>query len=283
MPASRKRNKGKERKARKVETEKIRLQKVWRNWALGSNILRGNMSIECDHGCNNTRDIISTLSDDHPVSTFICEFAGDWFPAYDKNMLVYLRGLFKEHSQVWCNESYRRMAIQILTSIGINWIIQQDHLENMLSSPGCLGSTTAYDDKLAMATIIVVLENYHDDVEDIDTTILIQAAAKIRNLQPGTNSSMRDALKFYYKRTSCSCLKALYSKARKTIRKVSRCVGCEQEHERVLLSLCSRCRMPHYCSRECQVADWPRHKDYCNYVVDIHNRGTASAVCGSKI
>ena len=270
MPASRKRNKGKERKAKKAETEKIRLQKVWRNWALGSNILSGNMSIECDHGCN-TGNIIALLSDDHPVSTFICEFAGDWFPAYNNNMLTYIRGLFDSHRQVWCNESYRRMAIQILTSIGINWILQQVHLENVLSSPGLLGSTTAYDDKLAMATIIIVLENCPDGLEDIDTIILSRAAAKIRNLQPGTNSSMRDALKFYYKRTSCSCLKALYSKARKTIRKVSRCVGCKQEHERVLLSVCSRCLIPHYCSRECQVADWRRHKDVCNYVVSMYS------------
>jgi hypothetical protein len=30
------------------------------------------------------------------------------------------------------------------------------------------------------------------------------------------------------------------------------------------LSRCSRCRIVQYCSRDCQDADWPRHKLFCN-------------------
>jgi hypothetical protein len=41
-----------------------------------------------------------------------------------------------------------------------------------------------------------------------------------------------------------------------------RCVCGSQEH----LSLCSRCKGQYYCSRECQVADWPNHKLVCNPV-----------------
>eukprot|EP00984_Skeletonema_dohrnii_P035641 scaffold35642_cov211-Skeletonema_dohrnii-CCMP3373.AAC.1 len=26
---------------------------------------------------------------------------------------------------------------------------------------------------------------------------------------------------------------------------------------------CTQCRVANYCSRECQVADWPEHKNYC--------------------
>ena len=55
MPASsRKRNKGKERKAKKEETEKVMIRNLWCTW-----------TNRCDHGC--TVDI----PDDHPVSNFM--------------------------------------------------------------------------------------------------------------------------------------------------------------------------------------------------------------------
>ena len=40
----------------------------------------------------------------------------------------------------------------------------------------------------------------------------------------------------------------------------ARCVGCE---EAKAYSKCDRCLIARYCSRECQVADWSRHKAGC--------------------
>ena len=34
----------------------------------------------------------------------------------------------------------------------------------------------------------------------------------------------------------------------------------EVEQKRTLLKVCSKCRAMQYCSRKCQVADWPRHQ-----------------------
>ena len=33
--------------------------------------------------------------------------------------------------------------------------------------------------------------------------------------------------------------------------------------ERMLLMVCSRCRIPQFCSRQCQVAGWPVHEKEC--------------------
>ncbi|KAJ6511186.1 hypothetical protein C8R45DRAFT_1207878 [Mycena sanguinolenta] len=35
------------------------------------------------------------------------------------------------------------------------------------------------------------------------------------------------------------------------------------------LSKCNRCKTARYCSKECQKADWPHHKAYCNMVKDF--------------
>ena len=68
MPSSRKRNKGKERKAKKVEAEKVLNNNRWRTWSEGVNCIEGK-TIKCDHGCG-MRDIRS-ISDDHPVAKFM--------------------------------------------------------------------------------------------------------------------------------------------------------------------------------------------------------------------
>src|SRR4030042_3412346 len=40
-----------------------------------------------------------------------------------------------------------------------------------------------------------------------------------------------------------------------------RCRNCKLMSNN--MKCCSRCRFPYYCSRECQVEDWPRHKEDC--------------------
>ena len=244
-PKSRKRNKGKERKAKqqakKEEEERADANEYWRKYC-GSN--------QCDHG----HEVV--VPDDHPVSSFIDQF---YINLLHKGMSVIenLRKIFESHTNIWNNESYRKLAIGLLKRIGTNLL-----LRDRIGGAVCT------------AKFIVVLEHYIG-TGDINSAIHKRAVrSKSRDLRADGISSRRDALKFYRKRITCKCLKKIHLEARKTTPKTGICGHCKQERERVSLSTCSRCMVYQYCSRECQVAGWPCHKEYCDDYVQAYEKQT---------
>eukprot|EP00984_Skeletonema_dohrnii_P005326 scaffold1874_cov89-Skeletonema_dohrnii-CCMP3373.AAC.3 len=106
------------------------------------------------------------------------------------------------------------------------------------------------------------------------------ATAIRRNRQASFNESKindlyfgdeRTIVMFLRKRISCCCLDKMYKKV-KHWTKMSGCYnnGCINANglvERSKTSCCSRCRKAIYCSRECQVAHWPHHKERCDEMV----------------
>ena len=241
MPASsRKRNKGKDRKAKqlakKEQNERVEARKFWLSFCGGRN--------QCNHGC----DLIS-VSDDHPVTSFIDQF---YINLQIKDMSVQqtLKELFFTHRHIWDNESYRKLSIGILTRIGTNMMLREG---SDMSGPGCV------------AQAIVVLEHYNDS-DDIVLVMYKRAVLSSWKDVSIISSERRDTLKFLRKRTTCKCLKKMHLEARKTIPKKGLCWNCKEEKDRMLLSVCSKCMVIQYCSRECQVAAWPGHKEFCGLI-----------------
>ncbi len=77
---------------------------------------------------------------------------------------------------------------------------------------------------------------------------------------------------YFRKRIPCKCLDEKYKEV-KSITKMSVCMNPEcslpgRKVERKGMLHCIRCRQRYYCSRECQEAAWPMHKEFCNQYVD---------------
>jgi len=238
-PSSRKRNKGKDRKAKqqakKEENVRADLHRFWRRLCL---------SMECNHGCG------MMISDDHPVSSFMDQF---FVNSKHKRMTVSqtLKDLFETHPQIWKDKSLRQLALGMLTRFGTNMILDANY---NLGWPLCI------------AQCIVVLEQYNG-TDDIDLAMNERVVrTKWRSV-----CNMRDCLKFYRKRVSCKCPKTMHLWSRKKIPKTGICWNCHKEKERVALSVCSRCMITPYCSRGCQVADWTNHKKSCDDYVRAQN------------
>eukprot|EP00984_Skeletonema_dohrnii_P001807 scaffold594_cov71-Skeletonema_dohrnii-CCMP3373.AAC.5 len=72
---------------------------------------------------------------------------------------------------------------------------------------------------------------------------------------------------FFRKRIPCKCLDESYKEV-KSITKMGLChnLSCslpDRTAERSKMLSCTRCRRANYCSRECQKAAWPLHKQSC--------------------
>ena len=191
------------------------------------------------------------ITDDHPVSGFMDQF---YINLRSKSLTtaVNMKSIFQTHTQIWTNESYRKLAIGILVRIGTNMLLQGVDM----SWPVCT------------AVSVVVLEHYNETKDGIDSVMNKRVVrSKGRDIWSSSTSIKRDLLKFFRKRTSCKCLKKMHLEARRTMPKMGRCMNCCKEHERVHFSVCSRCMIEQYCSRECQVAHWSVHERSCDIYV----------------
>ena len=143
---------------------------------------------------------------------------------------------------MWNDVECRQMAIGVLLSAGTNMILNANDVDGGMER--------------GIAIAILSLDAWSCP------------PSKLAILADGNE---RDILKFYSKRLSCSCLYEKYKEARKTLPKVGKCANCGEKKERDCFVTCGRCKVPFYCSRECQIAHVPTHKTHCGTYVDSHN------------
>lgn len=158
MP-SRKRNKGKDRKARKEENKRVEMRNKWQAWARGE-FERGHVTTTCAHG----GDEMILSDNNHPVCSFMDTYFGNWTAmTTTKN----LKDTFQKHAEVWNDHSWKRIAINILVRIGTNLLLDK------------------YTGTRTIALAIVVLENY-DGSGDIESTMNCHVVAtKFRDILRG--------------------------------------------------------------------------------------------------
>lgn len=89
------------------------------------------------------------------------------------------------------------------------------------------------------------------------------------------------SVRFFHKRNSCECLKEVYSKLKKSTVRKARCYHCHELKDSSEVHLCSRCKVVLYCSRDCQVADFPRHKKACKHLRDTKKMDETDSVVSS--
>ena len=255
-PSSRKKNKGRDRKAKKEEAKRAKVHTIWKLWANG---LQCDGSVyQCNHGLAEVPDL------SHPVSVFIDALFSN-SDSFDD-----IRPALQNHPQIRKNDKDLNLVAHMLIRIAAtNLIYNKDGLGGVSLAWG-------------IALDILVLENYDESIGDVDDNYHLArhnriVASKIRDICMNDSSCIRrDALKFFHKRMNCSCLKKMHLEARKTMPKMGKCDHCGVVKERALLMVCSRCMIDQYCSRKCQVAASPNHQIRCDDFYRAHQRTVAN-------
>ena len=245
----RKREKGKARKAKaaavqatqqaspfnagSLAQQSIVDSQEWRLWAM----VKPN---RCNHGCP------VLPAPDHAVSLFMDALWADSF-VEDKSAVDLLVDVIYNHQRVWDNATLRKMALDIMLAIGVNFIIFDK---------------VKHKSALYFAHAISILEQYNGNGEDGFIVGVYKAIRVEHDLRCGGE---REIIRFFLKRISCSCLKATYSQIKEShpIR-TGECFTCKQSKKLSLQMLCGRCNIVQYCCKECQAAHWPEHKGLCN-------------------
>ena len=226
MP-SRKRNKGKDRKAKKA----AEVNSMWVKWSrgesdddkIGTFNLFSEMTFAIPDGSNKN----------DPVVRFMDTLSMIWIDRSNGLPLCHVENMritYQKHRQVWKNENYRGTVRDILTAIGINFLLRKDHAVSA-----------------SFAWAVVCLEHYDEDGDFDSSAYCRPVATKFRDFFGCREGSMRELLKFYRKRIACSCLlKKMHLGARKALKKMGQCSNCKNRKERALLMLCGRCRVNQY-------------------------------------
>ena len=152
MP-SRKKNKGRERKARKEDSKIMRGLAHWGE---------DNEQINCNHGHE-----LSIPAKEHPVPTFINSFCAEVEKGRD-NVDDIIRGLLRQLPRVLVEDN-RKMTINILLSMGTNILLYQ-------KSESLIGPFDVSDLERHITCLILVLENY-GELEDVYSAIYNQTCA----------------------------------------------------------------------------------------------------------
>jgi len=94
-----------------------------------------------------------------------------------------------------------------------------------------------------------------------------KAGVQLQKLLEVYTSDDHTLVSFYRKRISCTCLDKKHKEV-KSIKKMGLCnnnqcplPGLKVERSKMLY--CTRCSVAYYCSRDCQEADWRGHKKSC--------------------
>lgn len=192
MPSSsRKKNKGRDRKAKKAESERVANYNTWQGWATGRNMGATGENVQCSHGLEATIPDIS-----HPVSSFISDYL----------LRDNVRDTLQANEEVWNNDNHRILARDVLIRIAATHLLDNEIVLTVTQNTHLDGVSLAW----GITTAILILENYDKMVSSsLDDNYSVAkysriVASKDRDLGVRhSGKSKRDVIKFYLKRMKC--------------------------------------------------------------------------------
>ncbi|KAL7548059.1 hypothetical protein ACHAWF_011345 [Thalassiosira exigua] len=133
-------------------------------------------------------------------------------------------------------------------------MVEEDHSEAQLMALGGCG------------VAVVIIESFDENSNELD--IHDDVCWKHRYV---FNGCRRSIVKFFAKRIPCKCLDGLLSEVQSQP-KTGLCFTCSEKKDLRELMVCNGCKVADYCSVECQESDWPQHQKHCKKYRALHSK-----------
>ena len=213
-------------------------------------------SEECHHGY-----VILPMY--HVCVAFVYSFyeESDAFSGLEMRIDHFFKHLYEatrvKYAEVWNDPDKLQLVASLYTKDGVGKILEE----------GCHAATIR-------ATLVSFFEQWaavvlYQNACDWDIFVASCDWAKMSELIIGDEHTL---VSFFRKRITCTCLDNKYKEV-KSIAKIGTCcnIKCSLPDNKAVRSemlSCTQCRA-NYCSRECQAAHWPTHKETCAIRADI--------------
>ena len=249
MPSkSRKKIKG---QARKAKAKAAAAAKVL---PMVQRLISPNNSTNCEASCEHGQEELE----------LVCkEFMVLFYQSYMTNMCfeqvpIALSTAYDMHPEAVNNKYNLEIVEKKIISNGVNFILGQTLTNNMI-----FDFQISFGSAIALMLIGSYAPSSPVRVGTIDER---DAKTVLRNFD-SINGCKRSLVKFFAKQTPCNCLDEMYSGIRESdTSKMSMCAGCKQMKERNSMFVCTGCERMQYCSKGCQIAHVPNHKDLCKRI-----------------
>ena len=149
-----------------------------------------------------------------------------------------------QFNEVFNEKIIQKKLLPQLLRVGTDCLFKDEHKEfhSMLA-------------EVVAVTALCCQHNFHEDE--------ILASKDMGTYRDTLQGSLEyDVIKFFAKRIPCNCLKEMYSRS-KSGPKLVYCQNCKKGKDRKHMFFCGGCRCAHYCSVECQKANYSAHCSFC--------------------
>ena len=162
-------------------------------------------------------------------------------------------------NKIWIEEEKQAQLLPLFVSLATNLLLKDEGY--LLHNDTGLEPNGFEKGFLSQQANIVVVAAVFSQHEFNTQKVLESKTGRplLRDLQSGMDY---DTIRFCAKHIPCKCLKTIYARVKSEPRLVT-CNICMVTKERKDFYLCGNCRYIHYCSVECQRADFPRHRELC--------------------
>ncbi len=207
------------------------------------------------------------------MDAFINSYLGVYEGCNDSNIITSFARIYEttkvKWAEVWSDSEKLQLVVSEFLSLGTKAMIHEvDWVDGVCDfAQQAAAHVNFLEQWMAKMTIV---ENEASSIKASSNWVTFRVLCDWGKVYELLRADEHTLVSFFRKRIPCKCLDKRYEEV-KSITKIGICHNpdCslpDRKATRSKMLYCTHCRRTNYCSRECQVDHWQRHKSKCGFL-----------------